>query len=108
MRRTSLGMLLVVAVATFTAAPAAANNDPVAPANECASDQGNAIGHPNDPFGANNGADVLEARTGGEMQNPVDAPASRNNPGNAVTDNDTSANGQESSQATGHCANAGP
>jgi hypothetical protein len=102
LRKAVLTLVSVVALTAGVVGPAWANNDPRAPADEC-SPSPNAIGHPNDPFGANNGVDVLEARTGAEMQNPVDAPASSNpnNPGES-----DGAQGQARSEAPDHCANA--
>jgi hypothetical protein len=99
MRRAILTLVSVVALTAVGVSSAWANNDPRTPADEC-SPSANAVGHPNDPFGANNGPDVLEARTDGEMQNPVDAPASSNpnNPGESE-----GAQGQANSEAPGNC-----
>ena len=76
---------LLVGVVSF---PALAVNDPVAPGEECASNNSEAIGHPafenQQPQGAN-------------------PPFSSNNPGES-----TGARGQANSQAPDHCENAQP
>jgi|RifCSP13_1_1023834.scaffolds.fasta_scaffold80278_2 hypothetical protein len=60
------------------ALPALANNDPKSPGDDCS---GNpvAIGQPPDPFGATNATDIVDIVRG--VSNPVDGPASSNNPG---------------------------
>jgi hypothetical protein len=97
MRRLALISLVTAVLTAAPAGVALANNDPFTPGDDCAA-SANAIGHPSDPFGANNGVDVVEARGG---DNPVDAPASNNNPGQS-----DGANGQASSQGPAHCTNA--
>lgn len=76
-------MLALVGGLVFVglAVPAFANNDPVAPGDECS---GNpvAIGQPPDPFNATNATDIVDIVTG--TPNPVDGPASLNNPGEST------------------------
>ncbi len=67
------GYLLVGA-----ALPALANNDPKSPGDDCSGNP-NAIGQPPDPFGATNATDIVDIIRG--VPNPVDGPASANNPG---------------------------
>ena len=75
-------ILLILALAlTLTlgfSSLASANNDGRVPADERS---GNpvAVGQPPDPFGATNATDIVDLVTG--RNNPVDAPASANNPG---------------------------
>jgi len=83
----------VVAVAlafTLSAPPALAVNDPFVPAENCAPDNAQAVGH---PASTNN-------QTPPTAANP---PFSRNNPGESI-----GAQGQANSQATAHCPAAQP
>jgi hypothetical protein len=83
----------VVAVAlafTLLAPSALAVNDPLVPAENCAPDNAQAVGHPA----------LTNNQTPPTAANP---PFSRNNPGES-----TGAQGQASSQATAHCPGAQP
>jgi hypothetical protein len=83
-------MKRVVALAALalglTAAPAFAVNDAFTPAENCAPDNAEAVGHP---------------AAGHEQAPDAGAPFSANNPGES-----TGARGQAESEATGHCHNA--
>ncbi|MBI4491413.1 MAG: hypothetical protein HY690_01295 [Chloroflexi bacterium] len=85
--RTMVAVLLAWILALVSVVGAAANNDPKSPGDDCS---GNpvAIGQPPDPFGAPNATDIVDIVRG--TPNPVDGPASANNPGVA-----TGARGQE-------------
>jgi hypothetical protein len=87
MRRLLAAAALVLAL---SAPSALAVNDPLVPAENCAPDNAQAVGH---PALANN-------QTPPTAANP---PFSRNNPGES-----TGAKGQANSQATAHCAGAQP
>ena len=80
--------LALAAAAAALAIPASAGavNDPFAPAEDCAPDNAQAIGHP---------ANV------NEQAGPASAPFSANNPGQS-----TGAQGQANSQAPENCAGA--
>jgi hypothetical protein len=82
MKRLTLLFALVVGVG---APSALAVNDPVVPAENCAPDNAQAVGHPA----------IAANQTPATAANP---PFSRNNPGAS-----TGAKGQENSQALGHC-----
>jgi hypothetical protein len=71
-----LALVLAVGMLAFPAT-AAANNDPVVPADDCS---GNpvAVGQPG-VFGSVNATDIVDILRG--APNPVDGPASANNPG---------------------------
>ncbi len=75
---------------TLSAPPALAVNDPFVPAENCAPDNAQAVGH---PASTNN-------QTPPTAANP---PFSRNNPGESI-----GAQGQANSQATAHCPGAQP
>ena len=81
-------LLLTMSLALGLPTSAGAVNDPLVPADECAADHSQAVGHPafvhQQPQGAN-------------------PPFSRNNPGES-----TGAKGSANSQATAHCPNASP
>jgi hypothetical protein len=97
MRRTVVSMAAALLLSLGVWSPAAAINDPVAPGDNCSASDA-AIGHP----------DGIPATQRAEMNgadNPVDGVASRSNPGNAVTDNDTSADASAHEQASGRCPN---
>jgi|SRR5688572_14561775 hypothetical protein len=97
MRRSIISAVAALVLALGAASPAAAINDPVAPGDNCSASDA-AIGHP----------DGIPATQRAEMNgadNPVDGVASRSNPGNAVTDNDTSADASANEQASGRCTN---
>jgi len=77
---------LAALVLGLTAAPAFAVNDARVPAENCAPDNAEAVGHP---------------AAGNEQSDQVSPPFSDNNPGQS-----TGAQGQANSQATDHCPNA--
>ena len=81
---------LVMLTFAFSVPSALAVNDPLVPAENCAPDNAEAVGH---PASANN-------QTPATAANP---PFSRNNPGES-----TGARGQANSEATTHCAGAQP
>ncbi len=81
MKRILILLTLVVGLVVGSALPALANNDPLVPGDDCSGNP-HAIGHPNDPFaGTVNATDIVDVLRG--VPNPVDGPASLNNPGNA-------------------------
>ena len=96
MRRVLLVALLTLSFAAVGGSSASAINDPVAPGDNCSAST-SAIGHP----GGQPATDMVETQGG---DNPVDGVASRNNPGNAQTENDTSANADDV-PATSLCVN---
>jgi hypothetical protein len=83
-------VVTVALCAAFSAPSALAVNDPLVPAENCAPDNAEAVGH---PASANNQTPVTAA-------NP---PFSSNNPGES-----TGARGQANSQATANCPGAQP
>lgn len=83
-------VVAVALVLTLSAPSALAVNDPLVPAENCAPDNAQAVGH---PAFTNN-------QTPPTAANP---PFSRNNPGES-----TGAQGQANSQATAHCPGAQP
>jgi hypothetical protein len=97
MRRSVVSAAAALLLALGAASPAAAINDPFAPGDNCSA-SGAAIGHPGG-IPATERAEMIGA------DNPVDGVASRSNPGNAVTDNDTSADASAHEQASGRCTN---
>ena len=86
MRRLLIAIAMAVMFGGGLLAPASANNDPLVPADECS---GNpiAIGQPG-VFGSTNATDIVDILRG--EPNPVDGPASLNNPGQS-----TGAQGQD-------------
>ena len=87
MKRLAVGAMIVFALSAPTAG---AVNDPLVPAENCAPNNAEAVGH---PAAANN-------QTPATAANP---PISRNNPGES-----TGAKGTANSQATAHCPGAQP
>lgn len=83
-------VVAVTLVFTVSAPSALAVNDPLVPAENCAPDNAEAVGH---PAATNN-------ETPSTAANP---PFSRNNPGES-----TGAEGQANSQATANCPGAQP
>lgn len=81
MKRILIVALTGASVLAWSAVPALANNDPLSPGDNC-SDNPAAIGQPPDPFGATNATDIVDIKTG--VPNPVDGPASLNNPGQST------------------------
>jgi hypothetical protein len=82
---------VAVALVLMLSAPSAlAVNDPLVPAENCAPDNAQAVGHPA----------LTNNETPATAANP---PFSRNNPGES-----TGAQGQVNSQATAHCPGAQP
>ena len=83
-------VVAVALVLTLSAPSALAVNDPLVPAENCARDSAQAVGHPA----------FTDNQTPPTAANP---PFSRNNPGES-----TGAQGQANSQATAHCPGAQP
>lgn len=96
MRKLLLAGIVAGYVLVGTAVPTLANNDPKVPGDDCSGNV-NAIGQPPDPFGATNATDIVDIVTG--QSNPVDGPASDNNPGES-----TGAEGQAHFNGGGRCA----
>jgi hypothetical protein len=84
LRKVFVALVLVGVLLAVTAAPALAINDARVPAENCAPDNAQAVGHPAAP--------TLKALFGA-------LPVSANNPGVS-----TGAKGEENSQAIEHCA----
>lgn len=78
MKRLVFTLVMILGLGLTSATGALANNDGRVPADEC-SDNPVAVGQPPDPFGAVNATDIVDIVTG--EPNPVDGPASGNNPG---------------------------
>jgi hypothetical protein len=97
MRRSVISVALTLLVALGMSPPASAINDPVAPGDNCSASSA-AIGHPG-------GVPATERAEMNGADNPVDGVASRSNPGNAVTENDTSADASMHEQASERCPN---
>ena len=83
-------VVAVALLAAFSAPSAIAVNDPLVPAENCAPDNAEAVGH----------AALANNQTPPTAANP---PFSRNNPGES-----TGAQGQANSQATANCPGAQP
>ena len=87
MKKLAVGFAVALA---FSAPSALAVNDPLVPAENCAPDNAQAVGHPA----------LTNNQTPPTAANP---PFSRNNPGES-----TGAQGQANSQATANCPGAQP
>jgi hypothetical protein len=98
MRKAIVALLSASALLLLAAGPAAAINDRFAPGDEC-SESSAAIGHPGGEPATDNAEDH-------GADNPVDGIASQNNPGNAQTENDTSADAEAHEQGSDNCTNA--
>ncbi|MBI2940443.1 MAG: hypothetical protein HYY04_08390 [Chloroflexi bacterium] len=95
-KRIAFTLMLVAGLILASVSPALANNDPTVPADECSGNPA-VVGQPPDPFGAVNATDIVDIVRG--VPNPVDAAASRNNPGVS-----TGAKGQlKASASPGRC-----